>query len=41
MACLISTEIQRVKELGFTNMCEFPGLDLGTSGGYIELGEEI
>ena len=41
MGYLISTEIQRVKDLRCTNVREFPELDVGTSGGYTELGEEI
>jgi hypothetical protein len=41
MAYLISTEIQTVRELGCTNVCEFPELIIGNSGGYIELVEEM
>jgi len=41
MAYLTSTEIKWVKEIGCTNVCEFPDLGIGTSGGYIELTEEM
>jgi len=41
MAYLTNTDIQRVKKLGYTNVCELPELGIGTSGGYIEPGEEI